>query len=162
MCRIRPYIPNSVLLNLYYTIIYPYLTYCNVIWCGTYWSHLNSIWLQQKRAIRVINWKPPRYHTSELFSESKILKLSDIHKLSLGIFMFKNQSHPKFVRNDTLNLRSQNHIRPIFPRLTLVKHSVFYSGPKLWNNLPVQITNSVSIPSFKTKLRNHLISLYSQ
>ena len=103
ICRIRMYIPNSVLLNLYYTIIYPYLTYCNVIWCGTYWSHLNSIWLQQKRAIRVINWKPPRYHTSELFSGSKILKLSDIHALSLGIFMFTNQSHPKFVRNATLN-----------------------------------------------------------
>jgi hypothetical protein len=33
---------------LYYTLIYPYLNYCNIVWSSTYISHLNRIFLLQK------------------------------------------------------------------------------------------------------------------
>ena len=38
---------------LYYSIIYPYLEYCNFVWASTYLSNLCRIVLLQKRAIPI-------------------------------------------------------------------------------------------------------------
>ena len=42
-------------LPLYYTLIYPYITYSNLAWSSTYVSNLNGIFSLQKRAVRAIN-----------------------------------------------------------------------------------------------------------
>ena len=41
-------------LSLYYSLIYPYINYCNIIWSSTYVTSLNRIWLLQKRIVRVM------------------------------------------------------------------------------------------------------------
>ena len=41
-------------LSLYYTLIYPYISYCNLVWSSTYVTSLNRIWLLQKQAVRVL------------------------------------------------------------------------------------------------------------
>ena len=81
--RVSNCVPRSVMFNLYYSLVYPYLNYCNLIWCGTFWNHLNSLWLSQKKILRLINLKPFRHHTNELFLSSKILKLRDVNLLNL-------------------------------------------------------------------------------
>ena len=160
--RIKNLVPQNVLYNLYYTLIFPYFNYCNLVWCGTYWVHLNSIWLLQKRAIRLINLKPPRSHTNHLFIESKILKLPEIRLLKLGIFMFKNKDHPMFVRNIAYNFRSQDLLNTTFARLTSTEQSIFYAGPTMWNNLPYTLRNCSSVNSFKKELKSHLLLTYSE
>ena len=32
IARIKHCLPNYILLNLYYTLIFPYLSYCNIVW----------------------------------------------------------------------------------------------------------------------------------
>ena len=54
MFKLKPFVPLSVLKNYYYAMIYPYLIYGNLIWGGTYASHLEPLYLLQKRAIRII------------------------------------------------------------------------------------------------------------
>ena len=49
------YLRRNPLLSLYYTLIYPYLTYCNLIWASTYVTNLERIYLLQKRAVRLIS-----------------------------------------------------------------------------------------------------------
>ena len=159
--RMKDMVPQSVLYNLYYSLIYPYLKYCNVVWCGTYWCHLNSLWLLQKRAMRVIRRKPPSFHTNLLFLESKILKVSDIHSLYLGIFMYKNGPSMFSLREHQYNIRSQDQVNPLFSRLTTTRHSVFYSGPTTWNNIPPSIRNSLSLFIFKRSFKSYLISQYT-
>ena len=39
-------------LSLYYTLIYPYMSYFDIVWSSTYNTHLNRIYLLQKGAIR--------------------------------------------------------------------------------------------------------------
>ena len=39
---------------LYFALIYPYLTYCNLIWASTYVTNLQRIYLVQKKAVRAI------------------------------------------------------------------------------------------------------------
>ena len=48
--KLKDYLPQSTLVSLYYSFIYPYLIYCNLVWGGTYSSHLGKlIKLQKKR-----------------------------------------------------------------------------------------------------------------
>lgn len=43
--RSRFYLSSKTQLLLYYSLIYPYLTYCNLTWSSTYVTNLNRIFL---------------------------------------------------------------------------------------------------------------------
>ena len=47
--KAKYYLPSKSLLTLYYALVYPYLTYCNLIWASTYVTNLQRIYLLQKR-----------------------------------------------------------------------------------------------------------------
>ena len=69
------YLLASTKLSLYYTLIYPYLSYCNTAWSSTYVSNLSRIFLLQKRIVRVLTNSNYRAHTAPLFSKLKILSI---------------------------------------------------------------------------------------
>ena len=46
--KARFYVPRISLPSLYYSLFYPYLTYCTVVWSSTYPTNLNRIYLFQK------------------------------------------------------------------------------------------------------------------
>ena len=76
--RARFYLLASTKLSLYYTLIYPYLTYCNTAWSSTYVSNLSRIFLLQKRIVRVLTNSNYRAHTAPLFSKLKILNIQGV------------------------------------------------------------------------------------
>ena len=81
--RAKHLLHRDHLIILYYSLIYPYLSYGITIWGGTYNSHLNSLIVVQKRCIRNIcsvNWYT---HTEPLFKKLNILQLNDIYKLQI-------------------------------------------------------------------------------
>ena len=84
--KLRSCAPENVLINLYYSLVYPYLIYCNQIWGGTYDTHIEKIFLLQKKIIRVITNQPFLAHTNHLFYNSKILKVHDIYIYLTGIY----------------------------------------------------------------------------
>ena len=49
--KARFFLSSKSLLSLYYTLVYPYLNYCNIAWCSTYPSNLNRILYLQKRIV---------------------------------------------------------------------------------------------------------------
>ena len=49
--RSRFYLSSKSKLTLYYSLIYPYITYCNSTWSSTYVTNLNRIYCLQKRAL---------------------------------------------------------------------------------------------------------------
>src|SRR5688572_3512666 len=78
LSRIAYLLPQSVKLNLYYALIYPYLSYCNLIWAITYPSRLIRLVIIQKRAVRLIAGVRKWAHSAPLFRELKILKIDQI------------------------------------------------------------------------------------
>ena len=78
----------ETLLSLYYTFVYPYLTYCNQIWRNVSFSALYKLTVVQKRAVRIISGVPPRTHTSPLFEKLNILDLSNLNNFLVGQLMF--------------------------------------------------------------------------
>ena len=83
------YLLKSSLCTLYFSLIYPYLQYCNIVWASTYESNLKRLIVLQKRAVRIISKSEVSAHTSPLFKNLQLLKFIDINKLQIGQFMFK-------------------------------------------------------------------------
>ena len=135
--------------------------YCNLVWGSTYVTHLEPLFKLQKKAVRLIHNSDYLSHTNNLFLNSKLLKLEDIYNYQLGIFMFKNEISVNFERQHSYNTRNRNELLPQFNRLSLGQHSVFYRGPKFWNEIPIRIKNCTSIQAFKYHLKLYLLSKYN-
>ena len=79
----------DALLSLYYTLIFPYLTYCNQVWGLTFKYNINTLNKLQKRAIRMICSAKPYSHTEGLYKELGLLKVAEIYHFLVGQFMFR-------------------------------------------------------------------------
>ena len=55
LSKLKYMLPMSILKLIYNAIISPYISYCNIVWGGTYSSRLNSIRVLQNRANRIIS-----------------------------------------------------------------------------------------------------------
>ena len=88
--------PKTILMNLYFTLIYPYLIYCNIIWGGNIKSHVAILKKCQNDFIRIL-YNLPRYeHISYFFNKSELLSLSHIHILRIFILLHKLISIKQF------------------------------------------------------------------
>ena len=75
LIKARFCLSKETLVSLYYTFIYPYLTYCNSVRGDSFLCNLNRLYVLQKKVVRIIshaNWKA---HTEPLFKELKYFQL---------------------------------------------------------------------------------------
>ena len=161
---------HSTLITLYYSFIYPYLSYCIVIWGGTYNSTLHPLVKIQKIALRCICNKPRRTNTSDLFKSTGILKLSDIYYYNVTILMynFYNKQLP-LIFSDFFNFNfnlykyeTRQRFKLHTPKFktNLGQETVKYTGALILNDVMSisDFSNNKSI--FKKSIRHHLLSLY--
>jgi len=145
--RLASYVPQQVLLNLYYSLIYPYLAYGNIVWASNYMHRLHKINILQKRAVRIIARVLPSTHTSQFFSRFKILRLNQINTIQISEFMYRHKHKllPS-VFNDYFNVTSDTHTyltrqvesyRGIYARTNTRLFALRSTGPSVWNNIPV-------------------------
>ena len=132
--KLKEYLSAKSLINMYYSLFYPYLTYGNVLWGGTYGTHLNVIEMLQKRPIRIITGSEYLSHTEPLFLQTSILKFADLYKYLLLLHYFK---HKRDFQPSNVNYNTRYGGEPILyaHRLTLTEHSVLYSAARLWRSL---------------------------
>ena len=167
LSRTRFYLSCKTKLMLYYTLIYPYITYCNSTWSSTYVSNLNRIYYLQKRVVRAITNSEYRAHTAPLFSKLKILDIFQINTLDIAKFMFRyhNNLLPPlffnlFMTNSQVHkydTRTAGNYRVHPCRTNIKKFTILYQGPRVWNCLPASITNLSSFPLFKKKVLEFLL-----
>ena len=81
---------SFALYSLYCTLVMPYLTYCCEVWGNNYKTCIQSLFILQKRTIRIIclntNYK---CHTKPLFYQLRSLNVFDITDLK-GSFTIVN------------------------------------------------------------------------
>ena len=87
--KLKYTIPQSSLMLLYNSLIYPYLLYCSIIWGANSIYKLNPILILQKKAVRIIANADFRAHSSPLFTKYKLLKVVEISQFQVAVFMFK-------------------------------------------------------------------------
>jgi hypothetical protein len=163
--RIRHFLPQNITEFIYKALVLPLFDYCDVIWGQTYPCHLKSLYLIQKRAVRVItfsnysessldlfkamNWMPfekrIQFH-SVLYIFKTIRKMNAEHNHQ--IFQFISESGNRFSKrnNDDLTL--------VVPKIknNFLKNSIFYNGINLFNDLSYDLRNSSNFRSFKTNV----------
>ena len=89
LLKLRHFVPIKILVQLYYSIIYPFLSYGALIWGNIYISNIQPLVILQKKAIRIITFSEYRSHTSPLFKRLNLLKLIDIVYLDTSFFMYQ-------------------------------------------------------------------------
>ena len=134
---------------LYYSLVYPYLSYCNLVWGKKFATHLKSLEVLQKRFIRIIHGTPSRAHTSPLFFYSCILKLEDIYRLKLASYMYQLPDFEQFQFEHGHATRNRGQLRPEFQRLSVTQQAITFQGPREWNRIPSDLKNLTSICKFK-------------
>ena len=75
MTKIRNFMLGNVLLNLYYSLVYPYLSYGILIWGGAayIYIYMQSLFIFQQRIVRIITSLNFVDHTSPLFRQTNFL-----------------------------------------------------------------------------------------
>ena len=129
--------------------------------------NLNHIRILQKRISRIITKSEYNTHTNPLFKRLRLLKLSDINRYQIGIFMcsYHNRIFVRhFIHNwqthSPYNTRQTFHYRTHPCRTNIKQFSILFQRPSFWNSLGSKLQNSTSLECFKSQLKKKLISYY--
>ena len=173
------YLTKSLLLLLYNALILPYLSYCTVIWGSNYETTMKPLIILQKRAVRLISGSRPLSHTSNLFRNLKILKITDLVKYQILLIMhdFLFERLPQLLSKFTLcdvnrPVRNVVHFHDAIldstgtriPNYRITNYRqfvIFFRGPKLWNDIiATQIPNINDIPPSKALFKKCIKILF--
>ena len=167
---IRRKITRSVARVIYMSIAYSHLMYGNTLWSAASQSHLEKIFIKQKKLIRLIMKKKRNTHTNPLFVKLKLLKLTDICKVNTLLFMFKTLNNLAYSPLQFqirvipgYQLRNNgNQLHVPFSRHSYGQSFIRIRGPNLWNNIPQAIRDSRTIMTFKRNIKKYYIESYSE
>ena len=165
MYKLKHQINNSTLLLIYNSLVYPNLIYCLSIWGTTSKSHLNKVFLAQKKIIRLIGGLSLREHTGPVFVENKLLSFENASIYMCLLFVYKmlffhnDLTWFSFYANPSYNTRysTLRNLRVPYIRTSHSRQSIDYLGPVLWNSMPVEIKKVENPNTFKRLLKSHLL-----
>ena len=171
LSKLRHYIDLSILLKLYYALIYPFLIYGIIIWGNTYESTLKPIFILQKKVLRTITFSQYDSPSSPLFKSLQVIKFYDLVPFHIATFIYKfhNQLLPtafhsfftKVTNIHKYNTRlaaKQSYYLP-FVRTNYGKFNIRFKGPSIWNCIDKDI-KSLSKAMFKKKIQAQYLKKY--
>ena len=164
--KVRQFLPSKALITLYYSLIYPYLQYCNTVWGSANKTILQPITMLQKRSIRLVSNAAFLAHTDPLFKELGLLKFVDINRLETLKFVYNQLNfsntlqYTPIANIHNVNTRNRLNLRTPKPKSELSKRFITYRGCIEWNKLPNDIITSPNNIVFKIRAKKHLLSSY--
>ena len=166
MTKARSIFRSDTLVSLYYSFIYPYLSYCIHVWGSTFHTYVNKIVVLQKRVIRLIAGVSRRTHSKPFFSSLGILEIEQVYFYNVGLFMYKQhhgwlpQIFDKLKRNFEIHdhyTRQSNLLHPPKPQTEYRKRSFNYQSIQIWNSIHKESFVNLKIGTFKKHLKRYLL-----
>ena len=159
--RAKNHLYDDTILVLYNSLIKPHFQYCITCWGNTSLFNLNRLFLLQKKIVRVLTKSEFRAHSKPLFDTLDIMDIHQLRRYFVGVFVYKclNGIHSGYVEHlfeYTSNLRSPKNLKVQYFSKKTCQNSIRYVGPDIWNDLSVETKNSMSIYSFKVKIKKDL------
>jgi hypothetical protein len=148
---------------IYFSYFHFIMSYGIIFWWKS--SISNNIFRLQKRVIRIITNSRSRDSCRRQFKKLQILPLQSQYIFSLLLSVIN--SNDMFEHNcevHTINTRNRTNLHLPRCRLTAVQKCTYYSGIKVYNDLPSNIKSLIHDKTkFKTTLKNFLLtrSFYS-
>ena len=164
--KLKHMFPSYILIKLYYSLIYPYLTYCIHAWGSASPTQLQSILLLQKKLVRLLSNSEFLAHTKPLFQSLEMLDIYRLHEFYSLIHMHKcviQNNYPE-LRNDIQSLQishghdtRSNKLRLPFCRSYMSRRGLLYKCIHFWNKLPLDVKLSHSFGKFKRNCKSYLL-----
>ena len=178
--RAKFLLTKKLLILLYNSLVLPYLNYCLVIWGSNFETNLHPIIVAQKRAIRLIAGVGRTAHTSPLFRELRLLKLTDLlnKQLLLILHDWLLGGLPNVVSSHFslhVQTRPSRHVQHfselaisstggVVPNYRLHKYrlfSPFLRAPKTWNQIIAsRIPDLRNVPLNKSHFKKCLMHIF--
>ena len=152
----------ETLKQLYYTLIYPYLTYA---------TNINVLTLLQKKVVRIITLSSFKSHTSPIFRQLGLLKFPDLIYYQNALFLFDFHTgnlatiFDNFFKNVTevhdYNTKSSTKQLLYLPKVqtNYGKFNIRYCGSVIWNYINSKI-KSLKRYQFRASLKKLLLQSY--
>ncbi|KAJ8033651.1 hypothetical protein HOLleu_23963 [Holothuria leucospilota] len=149
------FLPQSTLLLLYSSLIFPHVNYNLLLWGNAKKRLLTVHSFAAKRAVLDICNVSFTHHTGPLFKSLSILSVFDLYKYHLGVFMhnFIHNKLPKCYSNFYVQNRHyhdcdtrKKHLLTIpYSRTCLTKSRIRHSGAVLWTSLHDHVKHCISL-----------------
>ena len=166
LSKARSMFSTETLTSLYYSFVYPYITYCIHVWGSTFQTHLNKMVVLQKRIIRIIAGVNRRTSSKPIFDSLGILPIQKVFEYNISLFMYKfhHGQLPSifdiFARNSDVHYHytRQNELLHLpMPRKEYVKRSFRYQAVLIWNVVYAHVNVNIKIGTFKKHLKRYLV-----
>jgi hypothetical protein len=147
---------QETLRMVHFAYIHSVMSYGIIFWRNHPYSE--KICKIQKRVIRIITNSRTRDSCRELFKKLKILPVYSQYIFLLSIFVIKNK-HLFYTNNQihSVHTRFKTNPHPPTANLTRFQNGVYYSGIKIFNNLPHNIKDLANeIILFQNALKRFL------
>ena len=170
LSRARPFLSKTTLRQLYFSFLYPYLNYCCTIWGNATDNILMPIFKIQKRAIRIIENIRSRDSTKQAFHKLKLLRLPDLYKFSVLLFVYKYKNgllpiifDPFYIENRQVHnypTRNAGQFRIPLTKSRVASCFIKKTGVSIWRDLNNEISHQMKIGLFKKEIIALLIDKY--
>ena len=170
--KVRDFVNADFLKSIYYALFESYINYACIIW-GQNIITTNRLYILQKKALRIINFKEHNAHSSPLFHYSKIIKIADKVKIENCLFINKytNNKLPSIFTNwFTFSLMSHNYQTqfaskenlqiPSVQTTSYRKNAFVYTVIRTWNDNQKEMKGAMLKTFSLAKLISLLIEFY--
>ena len=168
--KLRHCCSKDLLKVIYFALVESHLQYCNIIWGDACENTLKPLVNLQNKILKILCFSPFGFDdVDDLYTDMKLLNLKQLHKLSKAkfVYKYKNQKLPSSFENFfmvahsqhnySLRSRDTNDYQRIWGKTQYGMKKLQYSGVHLWNTIPHEIRNSISMKIFKKKYKEFLI-----
>ena len=167
MCKSKRLFNKATLITLYYSFVYPHLTYCLEVWGRANKTYTSSLLKLQKLCCRIIAGAPKTTPSEPLFKSLNILSLSNIYEYSVMSFMYKfyhgrlpslfDLIFSRKANCTTIVTRNVHFLKVPLCKTKCSYQSVWYNGPSMWNKLCSLIDCNCSYQLFKSRIVQYLL-----
>ena len=170
MVNLKHYVSKATLVSVYYSLIYPYLTYACTLSGNNYSAPLFQIVKLQNKVVRDINDVPLMESITPHYTSLGLLKFPDTVKLNTCMLFYDYFHHEKFLNipvslvselhNYSTRSASSNQVAiPLF-RTNLRRFCPSIIGSFFWNDIPQSIRDKPSKKMFRKALLRWYLAQY--
>ena len=170
LTKLKSFIPQQTLLQLYHSLFHSHLTYGITIWGSTHTTYLQTFQNLQNRALKVVCNVPFLSSTKPLYKNLNILTIHDTFKHEVAKFVYNCNKALKptlflnyFKKKHQVSIRhtrqSEDKDNLYIPKYcsNRPQRCIKYQGVRIWNNIPSEIKRC-SFNSFKSRFKQYLLS----
>ena len=168
---IKKFLSSDALKTLVVSRVLSRLDYCNSIFVGMSEENFKRLQLIQNSAARLILHKRKRDHVTPLLRELHWLPVRArcIYKIAVLVFRYFEGTLPTYLSNSLSPYQTSRFLRSTSHKLLNVptykmknqgSRSFSIAGPKIWNDLPMNLRKSATFSIFKKNLKTYLFEKY--